>query len=127
MSERDEVWASLFTTEDRAEIARTHARVVAEDPEAAIRRQNAEWAADPRLAWRQALSTACVLEGIHYSWDLEAERSAFHLPGATPIHCPDGYLDALLAQGSSPHAVACIMKATSIDPRFQGWANEEDE
>jgi hypothetical protein len=118
---------ALFTPEDLAEIAQAHGEIVAEDPEAAIARQNAEWSADPRLAWRQALSTACVLEGVTYHWDLEAGRSAFVLPGATPIHVPDGYLDALMAQGSNPHAVACVMKATSIDPRFRGWADEEDE
>lgn len=121
-----EEFRTLFAAADLDEIARSHSEVIAEDPEAAIARQNHEWSADPRLAWRQALSTACVTEGVSYSWDLEAGRSSFFLPGATPIFCPDGYLDALMAQGSSPWAVACIMKATSIDPRFRGWSDEED-
>lgn len=123
----EERFRAMFTDEDLAEISRTHAEVIAEDPEAQIRRQNAEWSADPRLAWRQALSTACVHEGVSYHWDLDGGRSAFVLPGATPIHVPDGYLDALMAQGSNPHAVACIMKATSIDPRFRGWQDEDEE
>lgn len=125
MSEAD--FRDLFSEADARELAHAFAKVDAEDPEAAIRRQNAEWSADPRLAWRQALSTACVLEGVSYSWDREAGRSSFFLPGATPIFVPDGYMDALMGQGSNPHAVACLMKATSIDPRFRGWADEDEE
>lgn len=123
----EERFRAMFTDADGADLAKAFAAVDAEDPEAALRRNASELATDPTLAWRQAVSAACVEEGVSYQWLVPEGRTVVFLPGAHPVSVPDGYLTALQGQGSHPWAVACLLKAVSIDPRFRGWRDEEDE
>jgi hypothetical protein len=82
--------------------------------------------ADPRLSWRTALSVACTAESVTYVWLLDEEVTMAFALGHHPIRIPDAVLEELREQGAKPEAVACHMKAISIDPRFASW-DEEDQ
>ena len=122
MSERDEFWEALFPAEDLAAMRHEAAKAEIEDR---MLRERAEFMGDPALAWRTALAEACTAEGVSYLWDLEAEVTRAFAPGHHPINVPDPIIDDLREQGAHPAAVACHLKAVSIDPRFASWDDEE--
>lgn len=115
---------AMFSDEDGAEMAAAWARAEAEE---AIRQNNVDTAMDPALAWRTALSAACTEEGVSYVWLMDEGLTTAFALGHHPIRVPDEVIEGLREQGAHPHAVACHLKAVSIDPRFASWDEEDGE
>jgi len=124
VSERDEFWAALFPAEDLASMRHGMEQAAMEDR---VLKERAEFMADPALAWRTALAEACTVEGVSYVWHLDEGMTSAFAPGHHPIRVPDPVIDDLRQQGAHPGAVACHLKAVSIDPRFASWDNDTDE
>lgn len=87
----------------------------------AFKEQAARASADPRLAWRQALSEACQAEGVSYHWIVEHRVSAFGYPGCPPANIGDDHLAWLASHEARPAALAAAIKAALLDPRFRAW------
>jgi hypothetical protein len=110
-----------FDPRDLEELAAAFERAGEIDPLTAFKEQAARASADPRLAWRQALSEACQAEGVTYHWIVELGFSAFSYPGGTPARVPDDHLAMLQDHDARPAAVAAVIKGACLDPRFRAW------
>lgn len=116
-----------FDPKDLEELAAAFALVGEVDPLTAFKEQMARALADPHLAWRQALSEACQAEGVAYHWMAELGFSAFAYPGGTPTRIPDSHLKMLRDNDARPVAVAAMVKAVCLDPRFRAWPEVDEE
>lgn len=110
-----------FDPRDLEELAAAFERAGEIDPLTAFKEQAARASADPRLAWRQALSEACQAEGVSYHWIVEHRVSAFGYPGCPPANIGDDHLAWLASHEARPAALAAAIKAALLDPRFRAW------